>query len=229
MCAWLLPATCILCGEKTDQEQDLCQPCWLDLPFLNHACPRCAQPMPESTDPFTCGACLKETPPYDATYALFFYQAPITKIITHLKFGHSLVNARILGELLATHIQEKWYQNKPLPEVIIPMPLHPQRLKERGFNQALEIARPIAKKLQMPLDFTACQRTKATLAQATLTAVSRKQNIKNAFSISHLPYLHVAVIDDVITTGQTMQEFCKILKQYGVLSIDVWCCARAAF
>ena len=226
---WLLPYTCILCHGHSTRSQDLCDDCFADLPHLLYACPRCANPLANEHS-LTCGFCLKQKISFDATFALFSYQAPITKLIMNLKFGQSLVNARILGELLAQNIQEKWYYNNPLPEIIIPMPLHTQRLQERGFNQAIEIARPIAKKLFLPMEIDACKRIKQTAAQATLPARQRLHNIRNAFHIPEtIPYKYVAVIDDVITTGHTMNEFCHTLKQAGVQRIDVWCCARSNF
>lgn len=231
---WLLPYTCILCGAITHRDQDLCDPCRLDLPKAKYACSRCARPLSRNQShlintqhPFLCDLCSQELPPFDSTYALYLYHPPITKLIMDLKFGQALVNARVLGELLAMKIQIEWYQDQPLPQVILPIPLHAKRLKERGFNQAIEIARPLAKNLRLPLDTTLCKRIKPTAAQATLPASERQVNIKNAFFISHVcTYRHVAVLDDVITTGHTMTEFCRTLKLAGVHRIDVWCCAR---
>lgn len=223
--AWLLPYTCILCRNPSDTLQDLCLPCKNELPYLLFACPHCAKPSAQNTPCLSCS-----NAPYDRTHALFLYEVPATTLIMNLKFGHALMNARILGELFLEKIQSDWYRDKPLPEAIIPMPMHPKRLQERGYNQAIEIARPIAKTLHLPLELTACQRLKHTAAQATLQAEQRGQNIKNAFGIiKKLSYRHVAVIDDVITTGQTMTEFCRILKQAGVQTIDAWCCARPVF
>lgn len=168
-----------------------------------------------------------QSPPMDRTYALFLYEPPITRLILDLKFGHALLNSRILGELLAEKIKNEWYCDKPLPEIIFPIPLHNNRLKERGFNQALEITKPLAKLLDLPIENSACQRIKPTAAQATLLAEQRKHNILNAFQIStSLNYHHVAIVDDVITTGHTVMEFSKHLKKAGVNIIDVWCCAR---
>jgi len=224
---WLLPYHCILCRAYCTRKQDLCEDCHAGLPVITHACPRCAQVM--TTPGLACGTCLSKQPPFDVTHALYLYQEPISNLILNLKFQHTLVNARILGELLLLKIQSDWYSEKPLPEVIIPIPLHATRLKERGFNQALEIARPIAHSLDLPIDYTSCARQQATLAQATLHPKERKQNIKNAFQIvKPLPYRHIAVIDDVITTGHTINEFCKTVKKAGVQQIDVWCCARPA-
>lgn len=226
--AWLLPYTCILCGHSSQRNQDLCDPCHQTLPFLKQGCLCCAMPLPESTKGLVCGQCLQTTPPFDATYALYLYQMPITKLILELKFNQALVNARILGELLAEEALQSWYKTRPLPKVIIPIPLHPTRLKERGFNQALEIARPLAKALKLPINTEDCQRHKLTAPQSTLPATERRQNMKEAFAVSkNFTGQHVAVIDDVITTSNTVTEFCNVLKQHGAQTIDVWCCARA--
>lgn len=175
-----------------------------------------------------CGHCLTQPPPFTRVYASFAYQAGIKSLIQGLKFNEALVNARILGELLSEKIKI-WYQNGMLPEVIIPIPLHAKRLKERGFNQALEIARVVSEMLQLPIDKTSCQRIKPTAAQATLPAAERQNNVKQAFQVSkQLSWHHVAVIDDVMTTGFTMIEFTHALKRQGVDKIDVWCVARVA-
>lgn len=224
---WCIPPVCILCGDTAHSPANLCQPCQQSLPILSHACPQCAQFLPPSSQIFTCGTCLTYTPPFDKTYALFPYAPPIVQLIIQLKFRHQLCVAQTLGSLLAETIKTKWYKNRPLPDLIIPMPLHKTRLKARGFNQALEIARPVAKALSLQLDIKGIERMKATAAQSTLSASLRKKNMAHAFT-AHRSYtgLSVAVLDDVITTGHTMTEFCKILKQKGAKSIDVWCCAR---
>ncbi|MHB1946823.1 MAG: ComF family protein [Gammaproteobacteria bacterium] len=224
---WLLPHACVLCGGYSTRQQDLCKPCLSELPHLQYACSRCAKPFLTEEQHELCGICINETPFFDCTHALYLYQFPITRLIMDLKFGDALVNARILGELLADKIQTEWYCEKLLPEALIPLPLHPHRIKQRGFNQALEISRPIAKRLRLPLLYNNCMRIKHTAAQATLPAKERQQNIKNAFIIAkNIAYEHIAVLDDVITTGHTMMEFCRVLKQAGVKRIDVWCCAR---
>lgn len=176
-----------------------------------------------------CGECIQKKPPFQRTHALFLYEPPIPKLILDLKFHHQFAHAKLLGELLAKKIQEKWYQTDELPTAIIPIPLHPKRLQERGFNQALEIARPIARRLNLPLFIHDLKRHKATLAQAQLPANLRRQNILQAFSTKKLfNNEHIAVVDDVITTGNTMREFCRLLKKQGAGKISVWCCARPA-
>jgi ComF family protein len=224
---WLLPYHCILCADPSLRKQDLCEACYQFLPSIHQACQRCAKVI--TADKMTCGSCLTTEPPFDIAYAAYLYAPPLSNLILDLKFRHSLVNARILGELLVKKISEEWYQNRPMPEAIFPVPLHKTRMIERGFNQAVEIARPIARTFKIPLLASACIRTKNTQPQATLAIKDRTHNIKNAFAVAQtFSYRHVAVIDDVITTGHTISEFCKTLKKSGLERIDVWCCARPA-
>lgn len=227
----LLSPICILCGLslRTSTSSHFCCACLRDLPILPQACYKCAQflPVTKQTAPLVCGACLQHPPPFDATYALFPYTSPISSMIIQLKFHHQLVYAQALGELLAQKITRDWYQEKTLPELIIPVPLHPARLRERGFNQALEIARPIAKALRIPIDPFGLKRIKPTAVQSHLKAKAREQNVDQAFVLTkHDAYRRVCLIDDVITTGKTITACAKALKEAGVKTIDVWCCAR---
>jgi ComF family protein len=223
---WLLPHTCILCHYPTFNGQDLCQPCFNELPILPQSCSRCANILafPDSK----CGQCLKKPPIATKTHALFLYQSPVTKLIMELKFHENLINARLLGELMTQAIRTRWYHQLPLPDVIIPVPLHPRRLAERGFNQALEISRPIAKTLSLKLDIQQCERIKNTVAQAQQAAKDRRQNLRGAFKIhGNFNGRHIAILDDVITTGSTLQAFALALKKAGARQIDIWCCAKS--
>lgn len=135
--------------------------------------------------------------------------------------------AKILGKILADHLQQHYQQKEIKPQMIIPIPLHKKRLRKRGFNQALEIAKIVAKQLEIPIDRFSCIRIRNTNPQTTLPPGDRRKNIRRAFTTKHrINYKYVAVIDDVITTGSTMQEFCKMLSKNGVEQIDVWCCAK---
>lgn len=225
---FLLPHTCFLCKFPSDRPQDLCSACLKSLPILPQSCPRCAKTLWNPKLSITiCKTCRKKPPPFEALYALFSYESPITKLIMELKFHDRLVNAQILGELMAEAIQEQWYHKSPLPDCILPVPLHPKRLRERGYNQALEIARPIAKALKLPIETQLCVRIKHTLAQAQLSRRKRRKNIKNAFAVhGQINNRHIAVLDDVITTGQTLNAICTTLRKAGARQIDVWCCAR---
>lgn len=218
----------MLCGNLAERSQDLCSGCHADLPILTQSCVRCANVLTSKIENLICGHCIHQPPPFDYTHALFLYQPPVTQLILKLKLTHALLHARLLGELLAEKMVSEWYQKKTLPDMIIPVPLHIKRLRERGFNQALEIARPIAKKLQLPLETRDILRVKATLAQATLSADERRKNIRQAFLVARdLTGLSIAVVDDVVTTGNTIKEFCHELKKRGATRIDVLCCARA--
>jgi len=197
----------------------------LHLPMVQNYCCRCAKPLPRGQQ--ACGSCLGELLSNIRTTVLFYYQSPVDQLISNLKFGNNLIGAKILGELLSNHLYAQ-YQNKNKPEVIIPVPLHIDRLRERGYNQALEISRPIAKKLNIPIDRFGIKRIKNTLPQAKLTVKERESNIKKAFSIADdFYYNHVAVVDDVITTGNTIIALCKILGVMGIKRIDVWCLAKS--
>lgn len=261
---WLLPCMCVLCGKKAHNNFNLCCACEQDLPCLKNRCVQCGRELGVSSLQ-RCGNCLQHAPPYDQTIALYHYQTPIDYLILGLKFGNRLINAKLLGILLALHLQRhyaafdaddtngendsgdasggvrmqrmscakqaaKFRENVRRaikPEVIIPVPLHKARLRERGYNQALELARPVAHILQIPIDKHCCQRVKNTQAQSLLRAKERKQNIRGAFVVAEtLSYKHVAVIDDVITTGYTIREFCGKLRCAGVQRIDVWSCAK---
>jgi ComF family protein len=226
---WLLPHICVLCGAKTTSDLDLCSACEQGLPRIKSACSQCGNPINTTfANPTLCGACLENPPPYERTLALYHYQNPIDFLILGCKFQGKLVYAKVLGTLLARHLKQ-YYATHHKPEVIIPIPLHRERLRERGYNQSLEIARPIAKALHIPYKIDNCVRVKPTAAQSLLPPNERKENISHAFALARpLPYKHIAVIDDIITTGSTMRELCNFLRRHtAVQKIDVWSVARA--
>jgi ComF family protein len=130
----------------------------------------------------------------------------------------------VLAELLTKFIKENDIE---LPDVIMPVPLHPSRLRERGFNQALELAKPIGREFDIPIDTKSCKRIKATATQSTLDKKIRIKNMRGAFEIVQpLDCKHLVLIDDVVTTGTTVNELAKILKANGVQRVDVWALAR---
>ena len=221
----LLPATCIICQLPAKQKVDLCPWCERDLPWLKHCCYRCALPLKTNENSLLCGACLQQQPPFERSIALFNYATPIDNLLKQLKFHQRLVNAKILGALMARKIASS-YQKQALPEIIIPIPLHPRRLRQRGYNQALELARPIANYLHIKIDKFNCRRHRYTEAQFSLNAKQRKQNLRNAFTIKKLPATHIAIVDDVMTTGSTIKEFSYALCNAGAIKVDVWVCAR---
>lgn len=143
-----------------------------------------------------------------------------------MKFDKKLIYTYLLGKLLAEYI--KGLPLAAMPEVMIPVPLHPKRLRERGFNQSTEIAKLLKKYLTLPINQSILVREKYTQAQTRLKAKDRSRNLKDAFcSLKSTNYEHIALIDDVMTTGSTAQEASKILKKQGTKQISVWCLARA--
>lgn len=227
--SWLFPPVCIVCGSQVDKSggegKDLCPGCQADLPWQKNACFRCALPL-HGTGDDVCGRCQNDPPGYDHTCSAFHYAHPVDRLIQDLKFHHKLTAARLLGDIMADRLAQR---TQPRPERIIPVPLHPARLHERGYNQALELARPVARKLGVPLDYRSVQRSRATPAQSDLPAEDRHRNVKGAFTVTQgFHARHVAIIDDVMTTGSTVEELAITLRKTGVEIIEVWVCARAA-
>ena len=216
----IFPHACILCSQKTHREIDLCQACEGDLGVIENPCRNCGKSLPKDTT--ICGQCLKQSPYFDKTIAALSYEIPTTKLITVLKFHHRLINAKILGTLLS-----KKLSSAEKPDVIIPVPLHKKRLRKRGFNQSIEIAKPISKKLGIPIDCFSCQRIRHTEPQALIKAKHRRKNVRNAFQVNpNFKAHHVAIIDDVLTTGNTVNELARALKKAGVEKVSVWSAAR---
>lgn len=204
---------------------DLCQACFEDLTRNHSCCYRCGEHFETAiAAPQLCGRCLKKTPSFDETHAPFLYDDTMRFLITELKFNRRYKHARLLGNLLANHLA----QTAELPECIIPIPLHRNRYYQRGFNQSIEIARHLSRQLAIPLDLTSCIRSKDTVHQTGQPAKQRRKNIRNAFTvIKPIKYQHVAIVDDVMTTGATVAALAQALKRHGVGRIDVWVCARA--
>jgi ComF family protein len=210
---------CVLCNAASGAHM-LCLACYAGLPRITNACPQCAA----HSNGEICGACLTHPPTYDRAFAALDYTFPVDKLIQTLKYGHQLALAHLLGEISAVALRAM-----PRPDRILPMPLHPTRLRERGFNQAHEIAKVIAKKLGVALDSHLATRIVNTPSQATLGLGARLKNVKGAFACGHdVTNQHIALVDDVMTSGATLNELAKTLKQAGAREISIWVVARAA-
>lgn len=223
----LFPPRCVICGTsfRPPPARDLCNACHADLPWIAKSCTRCGLPIPESAPPGTlCGQCVKKAPPFDRCIAPYTYEPPIRDLVTRLKYGGRLANARLLGDLLAEYLVAS---TATLPDVMLPVPLHPSRIRERGFNQALEIGRTLSRRLRIPLDRYSLRRVRAGAAQAGLDRRQRRANVRGAFAVKPgFQAGHVAIIDDVVTTGQTAIEVARTLRQAGIGEISVWAIAR---
>lgn len=220
----VLPPHCLLCGLPSDSGRDLCAACAADLMRNRVCCPRCALPL-DAPAPL-CGECLQQPPPFASAFVPFVYASPLDHLETRFKFGRSLAAGRILSELMLDAMREA---PPVLPQALLPVPLHDTRLRERGYNQALELAKPLARALNIPLCSDALVRSRATAAQSELDADARHRNLRGAFAVASTAMLpaHVAVFDDVMTTGTTLRECAQTLLRAGVERVDVWALARA--
>ena len=216
---------CALCDAAMGFKQLLCAACEADLPRLHVCCEICAYPLRDAGQHPVCGHCQRAVPPFQYSISLFHYRRPLDHLLQQLKFHNRLAVARQCGHWLAEKVANSPH---PTPQLILPVPLHPKRLRERGFNQALELAKPVSRRLGIPLDTQSCQRLLHTEAQTALSAKERQRNVKNAFWLNQpLNASHVAIVDDVMTTGATVSELAKVLIKSGIKRVDVWTIARA--
>lgn len=233
--AWLqmrvLPPNCVGCGTSGYRPArpdcpDLCVDCHVLLPINHMACRRCAIPLQTTTQGLLCGACLRRPPAQDAGWCAFHYAWPVAHFVRSLKYGQSLAQARVLGTLLGDHLRT--HRSGDWPDCIVPVPLSAQRYRERGYNQAIELGRFVADSLQLPLRTELVMRTRHTIEQSGLDRRARRRNLRHAFAVNatNLPD-HIALLDDVITTGSTVNEIARLLKKSGVRQVEVWAVARA--
>ncbi len=221
----LLPGCCLLCGKLSEKQQDLCPTCRSKLPFNDHHCSTCAQPLPSSIPAGSmCGRCQTKPPSFDHCFAPFRYQDDLTTLHHNFKFHHKLAAGRLMADLMYQRLAAA---SRQMPQLLIPVPLHCRRLKQRGFNQAQELTRILSAELSIAVDSCSLQRTRDTRAQSGLPKKERHKNIHKAFALSsgiHSP--HVAIVDDVMTTGHTVDEIAKLLRASGIPEIEVWVFAR---
>lgn len=214
----VLTQDCLLCAAGADAGL-LCRDCLGDLPALPaDLCPVCAEASPGSN---VCGTCLKQAPNFDATFAALEYRFPADKLVQALKYQHRLAVASFLADRMLAG-------KRPSGDAIVPLPLSSERLRERGFNQAVEIARPLARALCLPLMLDGVTRRLDTAPQATLPWKERRRNVRHAFDCTiDLAGRSVIVVDDVMTTGATLDEFARALKDHGALKVVNWVAVRA--
>lgn len=219
-----LPQGCVLCGQNS-HNLALCRQCREDLPRLRDACcHQCGLPLPAGVVSPVCGQCQQYPPAYDRVVGALAYTSPVAELVTGLKFHQRIQLARLLGELLAARVQSMGHH----VQAILPVPLHPRRVTERGYNQALEIARPLARILDLPVLTDAVSRHRHTAAQSAQPPGRRQGNIRGAFALNAAPPVHrLALVDDVMTSGHTVNEVAGLLRRAGVEHIEVWCVARA--
>ncbi len=221
---WLLPRHCLLCLSAASGI-DLCAGCESALLRIENPCLGCGAPLASGS---RCARCLKSPPPFERVRIPYLYAEPVTALIHALKFRRRLAAASVLGSLLGRYLERP---DLCPPQWIVPVPLHPKRQCERGFNQSMEIARPLSARLKVPIAPRLALRTRSTIPQSSLQGADpRRRNMRGAFSVqtgAMAPVQHVAIVDDVVTTGATVFALARALKSAGVTRIELWCVARA--
>jgi ComF family protein len=225
----IYPPTCVLCGAAGSGGLDLCSGCRADLPLIGPCCARCAVPLPVAVPAGTlCGDCQQHPPSYRTCHAVFRYQGPLPALVGGLKFRDRFNLIRLLGTLMAEGLDAPGVQP---PDLLVPVPLHAKRLRERGYNQALALARVMARAWgttpTLVVDARCCRRRWPTKPQMTLDRSERLRNLRGAFqATADLGGRRVAIVDDVVTTGGTVSELARVLYGAGCRWVDVWALAR---
>ena len=217
------PGACLLCAEAVQGPLDLCAGCVAELPTIAEPCPRCGLPMNGAP---ACACCTGEDWPLDRCVALAAHAPPVDRLINAFKRHAGLTEGRNLSLLLAERIRRS-YAEDAMPGAIVAVPMHWRRRFKRGFNQADEIARTLSRKLGIPWATGACRRVRATEFQQHLDATGRRRNLRAAFHCRDVACQHVALVDDVVTTGITAASVAQGMRAIGVARVDLWCLARA--
>jgi len=216
----LWPSRCLVCEEEGVAGMDLCAACDAGLPRLGSACLRCALPLPAGG---TCGGCLQRPPRVREVHAACVYAPPVDGLLLRFKFHEDLAAGRLLSQLMS-----EAFAPLPRPDVLVPVPLHASRLRSRGYDQALELARPLARALDIPLRTRWLVRRRATAPQTERDGRARRRNLRNAFVVRGDACVGrtIALVDDVMTTGATLHTAAHALLRAGARRVDAWVCAR---
>jgi len=224
-----LPSRCLLC-HLPSQGALLCHDCHDAVMHHRPCCQHCGCGL--NQDQEVCGECLRHRVEFTQLHAIASYQAPFPALIKQLKYHQRLLYADLLGQLLAESVSARYtIQDLQRIDYIMPVPLHPQKQRKRGFNQAQVISQALSQHLPLTQLNNVITRNKTTTPQEGLTRPQRQRNLKNAFSIHpHNPIdltgKYIVLIDDVVTTGATMNSLCDCLLKAHVARIDVWCICR---
>jgi len=224
---WIFDARCFLCGGHVFTDIYVCKGCFEDLPWLKNGCFQCALPLRNTDVGTLCGVCLQTSYAFDRVVSAFSYDFPIAGLIARFKFGGVLACGELLANLLMLTVNIH-YASSPLPEILIPMPLHKSRLQERGYNQAIVLGTVLSKRSSIPIFRKNLSRIRHTVPQTKIMAQERRANVERAFQANEIlgQYKHIALIDDVITTTQTVNAAARAIRRVSDCQIDVWSVAR---
>ena len=218
---WVAPPCCLLCRLEVEYRHGLCQGCWAKLPVNEIHCERCALPMAHES---LCGHCQRCPPVFDSVIAPLCYQDPIDQMLCALKYHQQLSFARTAAGLITDTVRES---GEPMPDLLIGVPMTHRAVRKRGLNQAVFLARLIGRQLGIPVKSTLIKKLRETDRQSTLNASKRQRNLKGAFHCKgSLEDKHIALVDDILTTGATANEISRALKAAGANRVDIWVCAR---
>lgn len=215
---------CLLCGQH--HAARLCSGCRADLPWLGAQCRQCAEPLPTAEgEGLLCGRCLRRPPAFERCLAPFSYRFPINHLVWGLKDRGDLGCLHLCAALFEERFGPQIRADPP--ELLIPVPLHPARRRQRGYNQAEEWARGLGERLGIAVDGHSCRRRLDTPHQQGLSAQQRRRNLKHAFElVPTFRARHIALVDDVITTGTTLDLLAGLFRRRGVARVQAWCIAR---
>lgn len=215
---------CFICGSLPSSQASACDHCSNQLTWRANHCARCHRGI---TGPLTpcCGHCLNTPPPWRALYAPFHYTGVIKHAISQFKYHQQHWLGNWLAELLYQHLIRQ--KHTTWPKALVPVPIHHQRLRQRGFNQTLLIAKTLSSRLGIPVHQHGCIRTTATLPQHSMRKTQRYYNLKQAFQVTQPCPAHIAIIDDICTTGSTLTVLAQHLSQHGACNIEAWCIATS--
>ncbi|WLH35211.1 ComF family protein [Pseudomonas sp. FP2196] len=219
--------TCLLCDEPAEAETPICVPCETELPWLGDHCQTCALPLPAAG--LKCGECLLEPPAFEQVAVPWLYGFPVDSLITRFKHNAKWPFGHLLADVLGQYLLYRFDEDLARPNMLLPVPLASKRLRQRGFNQAAMLARWLSRHLDLPCEENVLRRIKDTSAQQELDAKARKKNLRSAFDLSpdaDVKGRHLALVDDVLTTGATAQALARLLKDAGAARVDVYCLAR---
>ncbi len=219
--------TCLLCDEASEQAHPICMPCESELPWLDEQCRICALPLP--IDGLLCTQCARRRPAFRQVLVPWHYGFPLDALITRFKHQRQWPLGRLLAQMLGNWLAHRFAEGLPRPALLLPVPMARQRLRQRGYNQAAMLGQWIAAQLSISCDPGLLTRPVETIAQQELDARARKRNLANAFAILRpeaVEGLHVALVDDVMTTGATAQALARLLRDAGAARVDVYCLAR---
>jgi ComF family protein len=221
---WLYPPVCLVCGLAGRDSLDCCKNCEQSLPTLAAQCRRCGLERVRMLD--LCGRCTRRMPHFDAAWPAFAYRGQVERLIQRFKFHRDLAAGRVLAGLMARSLAR---QSTPRPDLMVPVPLHHRRRLARGFNQSELLCADLSRHFSGLPWHRVLNRRRPTHAQSDLPADRRRGNVRGAFRLAQLPpgTRHVSLVDDVMTTGSTLDECARVLKRAGVERVDVWVIARA--